>query len=81
MDEIQNGPSQQGAVAHSDSNITAKEGLLPKVNAPETQVNLSNDEEPPFRVPALTAIAGVLIRHWAEGRTEGISTHVQKGSL
>lgn len=32
-------------------------------SAPETK-----EDEPPFRVPPTTAIAGVLIKDWAEGR-------------
>ncbi|EIW83465.1 hypothetical protein CONPUDRAFT_81396 [Coniophora puteana RWD-64-598 SS2] len=42
------------------------------------------DEEPPFRMPPMTAIAGVLIKHWADGgsvdggRVSGYST---KGNL
>ena len=89
MNDIQNGPdkdkdqSQQGAaaLAHSDPSITAKEMLSTTVNTAETQVKTSNEEEPPFRVPPMTAIAGVLIQHWAEGRMQGNSASVQKGNL
>jgi len=89
MNDIQNGSdkdknqSQQGAaaLAHSDPSITAKEMLNTTVNTAETQVKTSNEEEPPFRVPPMTAIAGVLIQHWAEGRMQGNSASVQKGNL
>ncbi|KAG2135819.1 NUDIX hydrolase domain-like protein [Suillus clintonianus] len=29
---------------------------------------INNDSEPPFKIPSPTAIAGVLIQHWAEGK-------------
>lgn len=34
----------------------------------EQFVEVHNDDEPLFRMPAPTAIAGVLIQHWAEGK-------------
>ncbi|KAH7905966.1 NUDIX hydrolase domain-like protein [Hygrophoropsis aurantiaca] len=42
----------------------------------------SKDDEPPFRMPPLTAIAGVLIQHWADGKIEGnVSSFTSKGNL
>jgi len=89
MNDIQNGPSQDkdksqqdaAALAHSDPSITAKEGLSAKVNTAETPMETNNEDEPPFRVPPMTAIAGALIRHWAEGKVQGNSPSVQKGHL
>ncbi|KAJ8588521.1 hypothetical protein M405DRAFT_740123, partial [Rhizopogon salebrosus TDB-379] len=37
----------------------------------EQSVLIDKDDEPPFRMPPSTAIAGVLIQHWAEGKTLG----------
>jgi NAD+ diphosphatase len=34
------------------------------------------DDDPPFRVPPLTAIAGVLIRDWAEGKIGNASAGI-----
>lgn len=66
-DEKLTSESQQAAAAlgNSDQSVDAKE-----------RVNLNG--EPPFRVPPSTAIAGVLIRHWAEGRNGSI---LKKGNL
>ncbi|KAF9268540.1 hypothetical protein L218DRAFT_515708 [Marasmius fiardii PR-910] len=50
-----------GALAHSDPQIVAKE-QAEKSNVPETVL----DDELDFRLPPATAIAGVLIRDWAE---------------
>jgi len=74
---------QQGvsALAHSDLSITPKEGLGTKVILAESQPKPSNEEEPPFRVPPMTAIAGVLIRHWAEGKMQDNFASVRKGNL
>ncbi|KAI4527160.1 hypothetical protein K525DRAFT_187425, partial [Schizophyllum commune Loenen D] len=54
------GPQQSGAsvLAHSDPNIE------PDSHPKETETL----EDPPFQVPPYTAIAGVLIRDWAEGK-------------
>jgi len=69
------------ALAHPDSSITADEALTAAVNTMKVQIKISNDEEPPFRVPPMTAIAGVLIRHWAEGKMQGNCASLQKGNL
>jgi len=76
MAAIQDGPdansdankAQAGiaALAHSDPSIMAKEAAMAK---PQEQVD--KGDEPPFRMPPLTAIAGVLIQHWAEGKILG----------
>ncbi|EGO00387.1 hypothetical protein SERLA73DRAFT_180970 [Serpula lacrymans var. lacrymans S7.3] len=74
--EIQEGSNnssdtQQGAaaLAHSDPTIKAKEEA--SAMAKQQGVAVHKDEEPPFRMPPITAIAGVLIRHWAEGKAGG----------
>lgn len=52
--EIQDGP---------DNNPTS-------AKSQDQPVEISNGDEPPFRIPAPTAIAGVLIQHWAEGKAK-----------
>jgi len=71
--------SQQGAaaLAHSDPSITSSANA----NTVEPQTKITDGEEPPFRVPPMTAIAGVLIRHWAEGKMQGNCANLQKGNL
>jgi NAD+ diphosphatase len=79
MAAIQDGPdvsadankAQAGtaALAHSDPSIKAKEAAMTKPQ--EQSVLVDKDDEPPFRMPPSTAIAGVLIQHWAEGKTLG----------
>ena len=68
---------QQGAaaLAHSDPSITSKEGTMKTRGTP-----VEGPNDPPFRVPPMTAIAGVLIRQWAEGTIHQANT-VQKGNL
>ncbi|KII92689.1 hypothetical protein PLICRDRAFT_172748 [Plicaturopsis crispa FD-325 SS-3] len=53
MEEITEGRSNTVANASQREEIAAKAAA---------------EDEPPFRVPPLTAIAGVLIRDWAEGK-------------
>ena len=83
MDDDANGDQQHAAaaLAHSDPGITAKEGLNAEVNRVEPQVGAAGDNEPPFRVPPMTAIAGVLIRHWVEEKMQGNNATMQKGNL
>lgn len=50
--EIQDGPDNNPAPAKSQ----------------EQSVEVNSNDEPPFKIPAPTAIAGVLIQHWAEAR-------------
>lgn len=47
------------------------------------EVNPSSGNEPPFKMPPETAIAGVLIRDWAFGKVsfDKIDVPLQKGSL
>lgn len=47
------------------------------------EVNPSSGNEPPFKMPPETAIAGVLIRDWAFGKVsfDKIDIPLQKGSL
>ncbi|KAG0696954.1 NUDIX hydrolase domain-like protein [Suillus ampliporus] len=76
MAEIQDGPdskpaatdTQSGTVSlvHSDPSIKAKEAAMTKPQ--ERSVEDNTDDEPPFRMPPVTALAGVLIQHWAEGK-------------
>jgi NAD+ diphosphatase len=66
--------------SHSDPSVTAAKALSSRTNTAEPRINISN-EDPPFRVPPNTAIAGVLIQHWAEGKVQGNIAAVPKGSL
>jgi NAD+ diphosphatase len=50
--EIQDGPDNNPAPAKSQ----------------EQPVEVNTNDEPPFKIPAPTAIAGVLIQHWAEAK-------------
>ncbi|KAF7981908.1 hypothetical protein HWV62_31507 [Athelia sp. TMB] len=79
LNEIQDGPAaekakqdQEGAaaLAHSDPSIAAK----------EVKVLVEEPGAPSFRVPPVTAIAGVLIRQWAEGTIQANAV-LQKGNL
>jgi NAD+ diphosphatase len=57
-----------GALAHSDPSAQSNEG---KEENRQTHVTAQKGDEqdlPPFLVPPLTAIAGVLIDEWAHGR-------------
>lgn len=79
MAEIQDGPDN---IAHSDPSIKAKEAAMAKPQ--EQAVEIDKDNEPPFRMPALTAIAGVLIQHWAEGKIlleDNANLSIVKGNL
>lgn len=85
MNEIQDGPAaekvrkelqdQQGAaaLAHSDPSIIANE-------AKDGAKVLVEQGGPAFKVPPETAIAGVLIRQWAEQRIQANAV-LQKGNL
>jgi NAD+ diphosphatase len=73
MDESQRSAS---VPAHSNPIIFPKE-----LSGTESQAIASKEEEPPFRVPPMTAIAGALIRHWAEGKMQSNSAIVKKGNL
>lgn len=46
------------ALAHSD----------PKIEAAMPKEEEGGKDEPPFKVPPLTAIAGVLLQHWVDGK-------------
>ena len=83
MNEIQDGPAAEkakqdaqgaAALAHSDPSITAKEG------AAGAKVLVNEPGAPSFRVPPVTAIAGVLIKQWAEGTIQANAV-LQKGNL
>ncbi|KAL0955787.1 hypothetical protein HGRIS_002001 [Hohenbuehelia grisea] len=68
------------ALAHSDPSIQAAEKPV------ENSIPAS-DMEPPFRLPPVTAIAGVLIRDWATGKigfgasADSIVANVPRGNL
>ncbi|KAF6763009.1 NAD+ diphosphatase [Ephemerocybe angulata] len=47
---------------------------------PVLQREPTDDDEPPFRLPPLTAIAGVLIRDWVDGKI-GFKNELLKGNL
>ena len=50
---------------------------------PEPPAALSDSDEPPFRLPPVTAIAGVLIRDWVDGKIgfPPEENALQKGNL
>jgi len=73
------------ALAHSDPNVKDNEGTSEAMQAEKQPVHKELDA-PMFRVPPLTAIAGVLIRDWAEGRISNVvggtgPIDIQKGNL
>jgi NAD+ diphosphatase len=53
-------------------------GKIPSIPA----ANRQDETAPPFRVPSVAAIAGVLIRDWADGMV-GMpeSSHIQRENL
>ncbi|KAF8911552.1 NAD+ diphosphatase [Gymnopilus junonius] len=70
----------------SDTEDKAPLALAPaEATAPQSQPPTapSESEEPPFRLPPVTAIAGVLIRDWAEGKISFPleENAIQKGNL
>lgn len=44
-------------------------------------IDEENLQEPPFRVPGASAIAGVLISDWAQGKVKFTTLDVPKGNL
>lgn len=63
------------ALAHSDPSIQASEGK-------DATAKPVADHEPSFRVPPTTAIAGVLIKDWVEGKIVSGNRQVDlKGNL
>ena len=54
------------ALAHSDPNLQQDDDV--REASPGTIKTGQDASDPPFRVPPLTAVAGVLIRDWVEGR-------------
>lgn len=61
-------------VTEGQSNLEQKVGVdsamqaLTPAESKSTPQQLSYDDEPPFRLPGVTAIAGVLIRDWVDGK-------------
>lgn len=75
--EPASGGDGAGALAHSDPSIKAQEAKPVVVAKPEPAAV----DEPPFRVPPLTAIAGVLISEWAHGKIQPGAGEVKRGNL
>ena len=74
--------SHRGAavLANSDESVNAKK--TSGGGEVDTPANvMSHNWEPPFRMPPSTAIAGVLIRHWAEGKIEENESGLKRGHL
>ncbi|EIN11472.1 hypothetical protein PUNSTDRAFT_131639 [Punctularia strigosozonata HHB-11173 SS5] len=69
---LPNGGDGAGALAHSDPSIKAQE-VKPVIAKTEAI------DEPPFRVPPLTAIAGVLISEWAHGKIKPEASNAGSG--
>lgn len=83
LSEIVDGPSTEQKPPASDSAAHALAPPDPRtVNEVSKPVGTVSQDEPPFRVPPTSAIAGVLIRDWAE-RKIGFPPEesVQKGNL
>lgn len=81
LSEIVDGPSTQPPAG----DIAARALAPPDprtINEVPKPVETASQDEPPFRVPPTSAIAGVLIRDWAERRI-GFPPEesVQKGNL
>ena len=81
-DNLNHNPSQgaengTGALAHSDPSVPAKARAVNEPVAMSQPV-----DEPPFRLPPVNAIAGLLIRAWADGKIgfEGGAV-LKKGNL
>lgn len=76
---------------NTEQKLTAEPAAIPLTPSATTTpvVERTNDvvvaEEPAFRLPPLTAIAGVLIRDWVDGKIafprEEIPVGIQKGNL
>ena len=77
--------TQQGAaaLAHSDPAAQAREVENNIARGPLAPATSAHDQDPPFRLPPLTAIAGVLIRDWAEDKISARPelSQIQKGNL
>lgn len=74
MRELEQGSA--APLAHSDPNN--------KPAPREPSQERSKSDEAPFRIPPSTAIAGVLIRDWAEGKIKVdsiVTGHNLKGNL
>jgi NAD+ diphosphatase len=72
-----------GALAHSDPSLKEAD---PKAAAAKAAAEGADDDEPPFRIPPITAIAGVLIQEWAYGRVKHLPSSepekvVRRGNL
>lgn len=79
MKDIQEGEDEKKEQPESEAQKGASALAHSDPDAKETSVN--HDKEPPFRMPPLTAIAGVLIHQWAEGKAQGSVSGLQKGNL
>jgi len=81
MAEIQDGTGNSTDASKAEGGTTTQ---APMAKIQEQSVEVDKDDEPPFRMPASTAIAGVLIRHWAEGKihlNDGANGLTGKGNL
>jgi NAD+ diphosphatase len=66
-------------LARSDPAINSRENK-PAEEQTHVVTDSLSDDEPLFRVPPVTAIAGILIKDWAEGKFRAVP-QVQKGNL
>ena len=73
---------EQNAKADSESEMQV---LTPAESKTTPEQPSYSDEPPPFRLPAVSAIAGVLIRDWVDGKIgfpqESAKVTMQRGSL
>ena len=81
MNEMTEGRSNLEQNAQEDS---ANQVLTP-AESKTTPTQPSYSDEPPFKLPAVSAIAGVLIRDWVDGKIgfpqESAKVMIQRGNL
>jgi NAD+ diphosphatase len=61
----------------------AAQALTPPTNIPPKPVGeqTTSSDDPPFRLPPVTAIAGALIRDWIDGKIGFFDEPLKKGNL
>jgi len=79
--EITEGRSNTGADEKAAAQAFSESADTASKPKEETEEPGQAKDEPPFRLPPVTAIAGVLIRDWAEEQIGFPREEVQKGNL
>ena len=84
MNEMTEGRSNLEEIPKVDSDSAAIQVLTP-AESKTTPKQPSYSDEPPFKLPNVSAIAGVLIRDWVDGKIgfpqESAKVTVQRGNL